>query len=160
MKNKKVLIILIVLFILIILGILICSGILNPDKDLIYINNTNYVSINARESGHGMLNWSPDEWIPHYYVEKTVKNDGTIYNSNTMTEIDKFNLGELFTLKCNIAKLKMYIQIYDVPEADKTDTDKIVKIEDRTYRIKSIEILQNRAGEIYEKIEKQVRDTK
>lgn len=155
---KKLVIILIALIALIVLAILPCSGILNPDKDLVCIDN--YESQNKVESGHSSsaTRLTPPIYMGYQGFNKTVKNDGTIYNSNTMTEIDKFNFKELFILKCNIAKLKMYIQIYDVPEADKTDTDKIVKIEDRTYRIKSIEILQNRASEIYEKIEKQLRD--
>lgn len=155
---KKVVIILIALTALIVLAILLGSGILNPDKDLVCIDN--YENQNKVESGHSSstTRLTPPIYVGYQGFNKAVKNDGTIYNSNTMRKIDKFNFIELCTLKCNIAKLKMYIKIYDVPEADEIDTNKIVKIEDKTYRIKSIEILQNRASEIYEKIEKQLRN--
>ena len=73
---------------MIILGFLICSGIFNPDKELIYIHNRSEKS----SAKNGLV---PDVYIINYIL----KNDGIIYNDNTMKKINKLNFKELFILK-------------------------------------------------------------
>lgn len=123
---------------MIILGFLICSGIFNPDKELIYIHNRSEKS----SAKNGLV---PDVYIINYIL----KNDGIIYNDNTMKKINKLNFKELFILKYNIAKLKMYIHIHDIPETDKKE--EFFEIEGKRYNINSFSFYKE-ANETYKKI--------
>ena len=89
----SIMIISIIIIILIFLGKELCSSTLNPNKDLVYISER---TIRPPESTSSETSWALEPGVIFIsYTTYLIKNDGTIYNNDSMKEIGKFDTGEL-----------------------------------------------------------------
>lgn len=147
----SIMIISIIIIILILLGKELCSSILNPNKDLVYISEK---TIRPPETGSETSWASEPQVIFISYTTYLIRNDGTIYNNDSMKEIGKFDTGELLILKSYINKVKLYIQICDIQTTDTTSKDEIIIIKDKKYALDS---LPNTANKMCKKIQEYIK---
>ena len=139
---KKVLIISIIFTIIVLTTLLILSGIINSNKEILYIYNGSVSSTNGFNSGEYIINYR-------------VKNDGSVYNSNINERIGKLNFIKLISLKINLLRLKWKISIYDISEKDRTYKGEFIEIDGKRYGLNQFSFYED-ASKIYKEIIKQV----
>lgn len=126
MKSKRnIYLISILIVILIIFEFVIYSGIIDSNKEIIRTEN-------KKLSGR----LAPAVMVNNYYV----KNDGRGYSTTESMDDESFKINfiDLYVLKKKIDILKMYIVLYNIPEAETPCNDDSIVIEGTRYKVKSL----------------------